>query len=217
MKTITKSYEVYDLAELSDNAKMRAMESVLERCRPDFVFSADVEYLISERYPSSSLEVQYSFSFSQGDGVNLYGKADLRDFLEAWKANGNYSDYAAKRVEKLLEEYGYEYEVSSNPRYAYSYKDYDRNNIEDEAEYRYNYIHEDAEGNFDEDEDDRKLTIEALADLLDFTLKSLENFEDEIDRQGEAWFFDITEEEAQEEADANGFAFTLDGKLFNID
>lgn len=217
MKTITKSYEVYDLAELSDNAKMRAMESVLESFRPDFVFTEDVNGQISERYPNSALDVQYRFSCSQGDGVNLYGKADLRDFLGAWKASGSYSNYAAKRVEKLLEGYGYEYEVSSNPRYTYSYKDYDRDNIEYEAEYRYNYIHEDAEGNFDEDEDDRKLTIEALADLLDFTLKSLENFEDNIERQGEAWFFDITEKEAQEEADANGFAFTVDGKLFSID
>ena len=216
MKIITKSYEVYDLAELSDNAKMRAMESVLERCRPDFVFTEDVEDQVAERYPSSTLKVQYSFYCSQGDGVNLYGKADLRDFLEAWKASGNYSTYAEKKVEKLLEEYGYDYEVSSNLRYTYSYKDYDRNNIEYEAEYRYNFVHEDAEGNFDEDEDVRKLTIEALADLLDFTLKSLENFEDDIERQGEAWFFNITEEEAQEEADANGFAFTLDGKLFNI-
>ena len=217
MKIITKSYEVYDLAELSDNAKMRAMESVLDHFRPDFVFTEDVEYLIAERYPSSTLKVQYSFYCSQGDGVNLYGKADLRDFLGAWKASGSYSDYAAKRVEKLLEGYGYEYAVSSNPRYTYSYKDYDRDNIEYEAEYRYNFVHEDAEGNFDEDEDDRKLTIEALADLLDFTLKSLENFEDNIKRQGEAWFFDITEEEAQEEAEANGFAFTVDGKLFSID
>ena len=41
MKIITKSYEVYDLAELSDNAKMRAMDAVLERCRPDFVFDED--------------------------------------------------------------------------------------------------------------------------------------------------------------------------------
>lgn len=217
MKIITKSYEVYDLAELSDNAKMRAMESVLERCRPSFVFTEDVEDQVAERYPSSTLKVQYSFYCSQGDGVNLYGKADLRDFLGAWKASGNYSIYAAKRVEKLLEGYGYEYAVSSNPRYTYSYKDYDRDNIEYEAEYRYSFVHEDAEGNFDEDEDDRKLTIEALADLLDFTLKSLENFEDDIKRQGEAWFFNITEEEAQEEADANGFAFTLNGKLFNID
>lgn len=217
MKTITKSYEVYDLAELSDNAKMRAMTAVLEHFRPDFVFTEDVEYLIAERYPSSTLKVQYSFYCSQGDGVNLYGKADLRDFLGAWKASGSYSDYAAKRVEKLLEGYGYEYAVSSNPRYTYSYKDYDRDNIEYEAEYRYNFVHEDAEGNFDEDEDDRKLTIEALADLLDFTLKSLENFEDNIKRQGEAWFFDITEEEAQEEAEANGYAFTSDGKLFSID
>ena len=217
MKIITKSYEVYDLAELSDNAKMRAMESVLERCRPNFVFTEDVEDQVAERYPSSTLKVQYSFYCSQGDGVNLYGKADLRDFLGAWKASGSYSNYAAKRVEKLLEGYGYEYAVSSNPRYTYSYKDYDRDNIEYEAEYRYNYIHEDAEGNFDEDEDDRKLTIEALADLLDFTLKSLENFEDDIERQGEAWFFNITEEEAQADADAIGVAFTADGKLFNID
>lgn len=217
MKTITKSYEVYDLAELSDNAKMRAMESVLESFRPDFVFTEDVNGQIRERYPNSALDVQYRFSCSQGDGVNLYGKADLRDFLEAWKASGNYSDYAAKRVEKLLEAFGYEYEVSRNPRYTYSYKDYDRDNIEYEAEYRYNFVHEDAEGNFDEDEDDRKLTIEALADLLDFTLKILENFEDDIGRQGEAWFFNITEEEAQEEADANGFAFTVDGELFGID
>lgn len=217
MKIITKSYEVYDLAELSDNAKMRAMESVLERCRPDFVFTEDVGDQVAERYPSSTLKVQYSFYCSQGDGVNLYGKADLRDFLGAWKASGSYSNYAAKRVEKLLEGYGYEYEVSSNPRYTYSYKDYDRDNIEYEAEYRYNFVHEDAEGNFDEDEDVRKLTIEALADLLDFTLKSLENFEDEIERQGEAWFFNITEEEAQEDADAIGVAFTADGKLFRID
>lgn len=217
MKIITKSYEVYDLAELSDNAKMRAMDAVLDRCRPDFIFTEDVRYQIAERYPNSALKVQYRFSCSQGDGVNLYGKADLRDFLGAWEKSGNYSDYAAKRVEKLLEEFGYEYEASSNPRYSYSYKDYDRDNIEYEAEYRYNYVHEDADGSFDEDEDDRKLTIEALADLLDFTLKSLENFEVDLERQGEAWFFNITEEEAQEEAAANGFAFTVDGQLVRID
>lgn len=217
MKTITKSYEVYDLAELSDNAKMRAMESVLDQCRPDFVFTEDVNYQISERYPNSALEVQYSFSCSQGDGVNLYGNVDLRDFFDAWSTSCDCSILATRKVYNLLENYGFEYEISENPRYAYSYKDYDRNNIEDEAEYRYNFVHEDAEGNFDEDEDDRKLTIEALADLLDFTLKSLENFEDDIEQQGEAWFFNITEEEAQADAEANGFAFTADGKLFSID
>lgn len=217
MKIITKSYEVYDLAELSDNAKMRAMNAVLGRFRPDFIFEEDVQYQISERYPHSALKVQYSFSCSQGDGVNLYGKADLRDFLGAWKESGSSSPYAEKKVEKLLAAYGYDYEVSRNLRYSYSYKDYDRNDVEYEAEYRYNFVHEDADGSFDEDEDDRKLTIEALADLLDFALKSLENFEGDIERQGEAWYYNITEEEAQEEAEANGFAFTIEGKLIGID
>lgn len=210
MKIITKSYEVYDLAELSDNAKMRAMESVLDRCRPDFIFAEDVEYQIDERYPQSDLKAQYSFSCSQGDGVNLYGNVDLRDFFDAWSASCDCSILATRKVYNLLARSGFEYEISENPRYTYSYKRHDRDNVEGEAEYRYDYIN----GN---DNADRGMTIRALADLFDFVLKSLEDFEDNIKQQGEAWFFDITEEEAQEEAEANGFAFTADGELFNID
>ena len=117
MRTVSIDYDVYKYQELSEQAKEKAKEWYLEGKDAGW-FSDDCEEILRCEFPNSKLEVQFSLSYSQGDGLNIYGSIDL---LELWNKldKSKYTDKEKKFMEYVLKEYSMLYDMPQNWRYTY--------------------------------------------------------------------------------------------------
>lgn len=124
MKTITIEKQIYSFNELSETAKEKARREYLDNYRDTQWFSEDCEYRLNELFPNSELNVEYSLSYCQGDGFNIYGKMNLKDAI----------NFVMSRTDKLndntrffswLKGLGYTLNLSENKaRYSYCYVNY---------------------------------------------------------------------------------------------
>ena len=134
MEIITREYKVYNFSELSEEAKDKVKQWYLD---DDFrsydfenIYTEDLRYLFN----NSDLKLQFSLSYCQGDGLNIYGKLDLMDVFTAirdTKHSGNlfkqYKDLFSKHEQKTIEAYmevcGREVELPYNRHYCYCIDD----------------------------------------------------------------------------------------------
>lgn len=74
-KEIYKKYTVYTLDELTPQIQDKAIHNLTDYFTEDNIelFNDFLEYDLSREFPCSTLKYQYSLSYSQGDGVNIYG------------------------------------------------------------------------------------------------------------------------------------------------
>lgn len=85
MRKITeiREFNVYKFAELSQAAKEKVRDWYLEgQSELSYIFTDDCMERLSELFPNSNLEVQYSLGYCQGDGFNIYGEIRLDELLE---------------------------------------------------------------------------------------------------------------------------------------
>lgn len=140
MKTRTITYEekIYSFNELSDTAKEKAKEKYLESFHEPFIFTESCTERIKEIFPNSELNVEYSLSYSQGDGFNIYGKMAIKDAVNFVIDNrGNIFDNKEKRFLQFLANNGYTLRLTENrARYSYCYIEYNDfvNDINDDLE-----------------------------------------------------------------------------------
>ena len=87
MKTITKTYNLYQYNELSEAGKERARQWYLDDSMRNDFFHDNVIWFLKEEFPFSELMVEYSLGYCQGDGLNIYGKFYLPDFINKWMAS----------------------------------------------------------------------------------------------------------------------------------
>lgn len=127
MRTETVTYKIYKYSELSDDAKAKAFEW-FESVRDDknYIFTEDCEDSLKLRFPNSELQVQYSLSYSQGDGLNIFGNLYLPDVLPYIK--DNFTEEEFSYIKHIVNEYGTgdgcwfgdQYvKMQRNTRYAY--------------------------------------------------------------------------------------------------
>jgi hypothetical protein len=124
MKTFVKYGYTYD--ELNENAKENAKQWYLDDpARAEFLYD-DFKTIFKEFFPRSDLDVCFSLASCQGDGVNIYGKLNLYDFLDVWNAAEK-----EKRTLKFYIDNSYcYYHFEKNRRYCYSCKFIDNDKIE---------------------------------------------------------------------------------------
>ena len=74
-KEIYKKYTVYTLDELTPQIQDKAICNLTDYFTENNIeqFNDFIESDLSEKFPCSTLKYQYSLSYSQGDGVNIYG------------------------------------------------------------------------------------------------------------------------------------------------
>lgn len=113
MRKVFIEREVFTYEELSTNAKEKVREHYKEETRASYIFSEICKDKLIEKFPNSELEVQYSLSYCQGDGLNIYGELYLPDML------------------RLLENALTEKEIKTLEWYF--------NNTKDTVDLRYNY------------------------------------------------------------------------------
>jgi hypothetical protein len=86
MKTITKEYKVYGFNELSDDVKDKVIEIYYHNEDYPFLNEDIKEQLkfFDNDYNNifSDTKIQYSFSYSQSDGLSFSGNIDLLKFIK---------------------------------------------------------------------------------------------------------------------------------------
>lgn len=197
------SYDVYTYDELSDEAKEKVKSWFLDiRCEDDGdVFQDSCMVTLYDLFPNSDVKIEYSLSYRQGDGFNTYGTLSVDDLLNVDLSKITFTDsnitpLSDKDAIKAVCEKA---DVTSialpeNRRYGYSMAD----RIEVVPDY------------------DVELTDEETA-----LLSELEKFAQDVmgflNKQNEDWgyeyFYEATDEEVADWANANDYEFTEDGEL----
>lgn len=201
-RTVTKSYDVYTYDELSDEAKGKVKDLFLSWRADDDTFTDGCETTLTELFPNSDLKVQYSLSSSQGDGFNTYGKLKVDDLLNVDtslyplnQASGIAVPESKAAIKAACDKADVtELELPYNNHYCYS--------LADQVEVSPDY--------------DVELTKEEtglLSDLENFAQSVMGKINRQFEKDGYDWFYEMSDEEAQEQAEANDYEFTEDGEL----
>jgi len=134
MEVVTREYKVYNFSELSEDAKEKAKQWYLDDdFRPqefENIYTEDLHYLFN----NSDLKMQFSLSYCQGDGLNIYGKLDLMDVFAAIRDTDHsggqfkqykdlFSEHEQKTIEAYMEACGREIELPYNRHYCYCVDD----------------------------------------------------------------------------------------------
>ena len=200
------SYDVYTYDELSDQAKEKARERVKDRILQwrdgsSDVFTDSCVTTLNELFPNSDLKVQYDLSYSQGDGFNTYGKLKATDLIdvdfEKYPLGGtNIKPLSDKNaIKDVCEKAGiFDITLENNLRYCYSLAD----RIELDRTY---------EDELSEDE------IKLLDELETFAQDVMGHINSQLEDDGYNWFYEVTDEDIQEEISSQELEFTEDGEI----
>ena len=211
MEVVTREYKVYNFSELSEDAKEKAKQWYLDDdFRPqefENIYTEDLHYLFN----NSDLKMQFSLSYCQGDGLNIYGKLDLMDVFAAIRDTDHsgeqfkqykdlFSEHEQKTIEAYMEACGREIELPYNRHYCYCVDD--RVDFADEwieiLEYcRYKNIQID--------------TIRKMEKLVGMMF---ENLSATYEKYGYDYFYNADDEVVNETCEANGWKFLEDGTFF---
>lgn len=196
-KTIIKEYEVYEYKELCEEAREKVKKWYLEG-QEAYIFTENCLEYLKKLFPNSELKVEYSLNYCQGDGFNIYGIIYLDEVLE--KIADKFTAKELKFFEWIFNRYGSTFEIKPNLRYCYctcSNEDFSENILEN-------------------------LEYERIRDIPTRTLHKfncligeyLDNLCGEFEKSGYDYFYEISDEELQDECEVNEWVFTVDGKFF---
>lgn len=109
----------YKYNELPETAQQKLKEKIVS----SWEYMDDLTYIfqdmVNENFPSSDLQLQYSFSCCQGDGVNLYGSLDYRGAIEFIKKMQR--DKFEEDFTRIIKFCDIDFKLPENPRYSYCY------------------------------------------------------------------------------------------------
>lgn len=189
MVTITKKINLYEYNELDEKAKERAKQNFLKvRCEFDIdVFTEIAMKILGDYFQfTNGLEVQYSLSSCQGDGVNIYGKFNLQNVkgLEWLKLNVD------------------NFELAENRRYCYSLKSQTETETVDDIiiEFEWASGYEIADWQ-----------VMEIKKMVETVFEKLKEAEREIEDCGYKFFYEVSDEEMAEYSDSCGILYLDDG------
>lgn len=205
MRTITVEYNIYEYDELSDKAKDKVKETIISWREPEhyreFVID-DLKHL----FPNSDLDVQFSLSYCQGDGLNIYGKLDADDILyniDLKFENGlleKYKDYLDENMTNDISRYANDCGkiiLPENTRYCYC--------IADRCYVGSDWAYE-LEDN--EEENINSMALFKLERLVQNVFSDICKHYEEL---GYEWFYEISDEECRD----YGYEYYEDGSIYN--
>ena len=211
MEIITREYKVYNFSELSEEAKDKVKQWYLDDdFRPyDFenIYTEDLRYLFN----NSDLKLQFSLSYCQGDGLNIYGKLDLMDVFTAIRDTEHsgdlfeqykdlFSEHEQKTIEAYMEVCGREVELPYNRHYCYCIDDrvdFADDWIESLEYYRY-----------------KNIQIDTIRKMEKLVGRMFENLSGTYEKYGYDYFYNADDEVVNETCEANGWRFLEDGTFF---
>lgn len=204
MRTITVTYtqniDLYHYNELSEDAKQEVREWYLEGRDAD-TFTETVTEDIHYLFPNSSLSIEYSLNYCQGDGLNIYGDLSLYDFLDKWQA----TEKEKRTINYYLDNSFSDYTFEKDKRYCYSCKFIDEKYIKHTIQ---DFI---EELEYLKIKNINKNIIEKFFnDMIDY----FEGLDKEYEEYGYKYFYEISDEDLAEECEANQYEFLYDGTIY---
>ena len=215
MKTIIKTYNVYNYNELSNEAKEKVKQDYLDNPVRNDIFYEDCTETIYDLFPQSDLKIQYSLSSCQGDGFNTYGTLDVFNLINLMRNKEKLPCSLLNKVEKdmdvftseeldiLLQYYNYycsSIKIPHNFRYCYSQADY--------INFADDWIEELENAKIEYNDN---LIIKFENFIREFFSKLNDMFEEE----GYEFLYNVSEEEIEDWCEVNEYMFLEDGTLFN--
>lgn len=200
MRTITKQYNLYKYEELNEKAKEKVKEWYLDDYTRSDIFYEDIKYMLAEKYPKSDLDVTYSLSYCQGDGLNIFGELNLYDFVDYWQA----TEKEKRRILFYLEKSYSTFNFETNLRYSYSCKFIDKKYIQDDID------------EFIENLEYCQLKNIGKQTISKFFYDMIDHFAEldgELEKAGYDFYYNVSEEELQDYCDCNEYEFYENGKL----
>lgn len=209
MRTATISYEVYKYNELSEQAKEKVKEWYLKGQEP-FVFTEMVKEDLNCLFGKNNLDVQYSLSYCQGDGFNIYGEINAETIFECLeKHNGGtqlaeFENVLTDKEKKTILHYAKEcnpIKLPMNNHYCYSLADY----IDIAEDWGYDLECYSGYSN---------INLEVLVKFEQLVRNIFHKLCRSYEKWGYEFFYEISEEELEEICDANEYEFLEDGTVF---
>ena len=210
MKTVIKMFPIFSFEELSSEAREKAKQNFLNTELRNWDFQDMVKNQIIVDFPHSDLKIQYSLSYCQGDGVNLYGKLSYLDMLE--KIKDNFTEKEMKTLNFcFLTFYGwtpygkfasedFRFILEVNHRYSYckSNKGLFKDDVVDEMEYEYM----------------RNIPYDLLDKFASLANSFIHKYCSDIEESGYKYLYEIPDKEMEEISYFNDWMYLEDGTLY---
>ena len=211
MEVITREYKVYNFSELSEEAKdTKKKRNIDDDIRPyefENIYTEDLRYLFN----NSDLKLQFSLSYCQGDGLNIYGKLDLMDVFTAIRDTEHsgdlfeqykdlFSEHEQKTIEAYMEVCGREVELPYNRHYCYC--------IDDRVDFADDWIESLEYCRY------KNIQIDTIRKMEKLVGRMFENLSGTYEKYGYDYFYNADDEVVNETCEANGWRFLEDGTFF---
>ena len=211
MEIITREYKVYNFSELSEEAKDKVKQWYLDDdfrpCEFENIYTEDLKYLFN----NSDLKLQFSLSYCQGDGLNIYGKLDLTDVFTAIRDTEHsgdlfeqykdlFSEHEQKTIEAYMEVCGREVELPYNRHYCYC--------IDDRVDFADDWIESLEYCRY------KNIQIDTIRKMEKLVGRMFENLSATYEKYGYDYFYNADDEVVNETCEANGWRFLEDGTFF---
>ena len=211
MEVVTREYKVYNFSELSEDAKEKAKQWYLDDdYRPqefENIYTEDLHYLFN----NSDLKMQFSLSYCQGDGLNIYGKLDLMDVFAAIRDTDHsgeqfkqykdlFSEHEQKTIEAYMEVCGREIELPYNRHYCYC--------IDDRVDFADEWIETLEYCRY------KNIQIDTIRKMEKLVGRMFESLSATYEKYGYDYFYNAEDEVVNETCEANGWRFLEDGTFF---
>ena len=171
------------------------------------IYTEDLRYLFN----NSDLKLQFSLSYCQGDGLNIYGKLDLMDVFTAIRDTEHsgdlfeqykdlFSEHEQKTIEAYMEVCGREVELPYNRHYCYC--------IDDRVDFADDWIESLEYCRY------KNIQIDTIIKMEKLVGRMFENLSATYEKYGYDYFYNADDEVVNETCEANGWRFLEDGTFF---
>lgn len=204
---VVTDYELYKYEELDSKGKEKAKRKYLDE-QDEYEFTDMVEADTTLVFPNSKLKVQYSLSYSQGDGLSVYGFLDFEDIFNILKGN----DYPSlvEGIDPFTEK-----EIKTLRFYA---NEEEGLNVDVVGRYPFfrEWVYDFAEDWIDTFEGDGLSSIKTdLIYRFEKAVKTImQRYCKEWEDAGYKFFYEIDDESMEEISEANGWEYLADGTLY---
>jgi hypothetical protein len=186
---------------LSDNAREKVANWYLSNFKTSEDFTDICMERLEELFKNSDLKVEYSLSYCQGDGFNIYGEINVEDLVEYLYNEGKLNKEEKDKVIGYSQSiYVDTIELPRNlSRYSYCYA---------------NHIDIFEEWSWKLEEDGLCYETGLLEKFEEVTVGAFEKLCGEFERLGYNYFYDTDFEEIEEFCEVNEFEFYEDGGIY---
>lgn len=198
--TTTTNVTAYTFDELSEDAKNNVRQYYLDGQMPE-IFTEDVQYDLEQLFPNSDLKVEYSLSYSQGDGFNIYGEISLTDLWDQLDKSA-FTEKEVKFINYVMKYYGQSIKMPRNNGY-YAYC----NSSDWDFIYAITY---DMEYDYI-----RNIKYDVLEKFNDACIEHMENLCGQYEKWGYSFFYEIDDDDLKDWCERNGYEFDENGEIID--